>query len=355
MKTLHVDGRKTLVLVTIAEVAQLVTLPTFQRPEDSEHVQVIQHALVSQWTTTQRLEMVGQFQLGRLGDEYYLLDGQHRLAALRACLALDPLMNNEQVDATIYKCDTQEDLYDVYAKLNTNKKVELYISRDFTVIANGIVKYLKEQYKSFMKNSERPQCPNLNVAQLVRVLEQRQVMQHTLISNATQFIDKLEELNVYYRSLTLPQLKSLGCKDLDKVVELTTAHKRPLMLGLWRQYEWVDRIVQRCTTGAAYSSMEHVFVYTQTKLPRRVRHQLWHQRFGDNMQGHCHCCKQAVRVLDAWHAGHKKSRASGGSDELSNLEVTCTTCNLEMGTMDMDTYAFRFPKGMSKQEWAQVV
>jgi 5-methylcytosine-specific restriction endonuclease McrA len=40
-----------------------------------------------------------------------------------------------------------------------------------------------------------------------------------------------------------------------------------------------------------------------------------------------------------FHVGHIVSRASGGSDEMSNLRAICGACNVSQGTRHMEAFA----------------
>ena len=63
--------------------------------------------------------------------------------------------------------------------------------------------------------------------------------------------------------------------------------------------------------------------------------------FGDSMKGQCYCCKKELDAFDTWHAGHIIAVSNGGKDIASNLRPTCGSCNLSMGTENMDDFKAR--------------
>jgi 5-methylcytosine-specific restriction endonuclease McrA len=73
-------------------------------------------------------------------------------------------------------------------------------------------------------------------------------------------------------------------------------------------------------------------------IPKKIRGEAWANAFGDSMKGQCYCCKKELHAFDTWHAGHIVSHANGGKDIASNLRPTCTSCNLSMGTQNMDVF-----------------
>lgn len=76
-------------------------------------------------------------------------------------------------------------------------------------------------------------------------------------------------------------------------------------------------------------------------IPKKIRGLTWKEHFGDSMRGACFCCKKTLEALDEWHAGHIVSHANGGKDTVVNLRPVCISCNLSMGTENMDDFKAR--------------
>lgn len=76
-------------------------------------------------------------------------------------------------------------------------------------------------------------------------------------------------------------------------------------------------------------------------IPKKVRGEAWTNQFGDSTTGACYSCRTPLGVFDTWHAGHIVSHANGGSDMASNLRPVCASCNLSMGTENMDDFKAR--------------
>jgi HNH endonuclease len=76
-------------------------------------------------------------------------------------------------------------------------------------------------------------------------------------------------------------------------------------------------------------------------IPKKIRGEAWKNQFGDSTTGSCYCCKKELDVFDDWHAGHIISHANNGADTPDNLRPVCGSCNLSMGTENMDDFKRR--------------
>jgi len=76
-------------------------------------------------------------------------------------------------------------------------------------------------------------------------------------------------------------------------------------------------------------------------IPKKIRGEAWANHFGTSTKGSCFCCKKELDVFDDWHAGHIESHANGGADTASNMRPVCGSCNLAMGTENMDAFKAR--------------
>lgn len=76
-------------------------------------------------------------------------------------------------------------------------------------------------------------------------------------------------------------------------------------------------------------------------IPKKIRGEAWKIQFGDSTKGACFCCKKLLDVFDDWHAGHIVSHTNGGKDTADNLRPVCGSCNLSMGTENMDAFKAR--------------
>jgi len=76
-------------------------------------------------------------------------------------------------------------------------------------------------------------------------------------------------------------------------------------------------------------------------IPKSLRMELWKNFFGHRYYGSCFVCKSQIKK-DYFEAGHVTSVAEGGSDTLENLRPICKTCNLSMGTMNLNDFKKKY-------------
>lgn len=76
-------------------------------------------------------------------------------------------------------------------------------------------------------------------------------------------------------------------------------------------------------------------------IPKKIRGEAWKIQFGDSTKGSCFCCKKELDVFDDWHAGHIVSHSNNGTETAINLRPVCGSCNLSMGTENMDAFKAR--------------
>ena len=73
-------------------------------------------------------------------------------------------------------------------------------------------------------------------------------------------------------------------------------------------------------------------------IPKSVKDKLWNDTFGKEAGiADCYCCKTEIDSK-VFHAGHIVSVAHGGSNDISNLKPICSTCNLSMGTQNLEEF-----------------
>jgi len=88
-------------------------------------------------------------------------------------------------------------------------------------------------------------------------------------------------------------------------------------------------------------AIQHISKASRKAIPKKIRGQTWTNHFGTSTKGSCFCCNTALDAFDIWHAGHIVSNANGGADIADNLRPVCGSCNLSMGTENMDDFKVR--------------
>lgn len=77
-------------------------------------------------------------------------------------------------------------------------------------------------------------------------------------------------------------------------------------------------------------------------ISKALRNKIWINTCGEVFEGRCYCCRQKIKIIESWHCGHIIAEARGGETKEENLKAICATCNLSMGTKDMNEFRQQF-------------
>ena len=79
------------------------------------------------------------------------------------------------------------------------------------------------------------------------------------------------------------------------------------------------------------------------KIPFAIRRLVWNAHVGEEIgKTKCQCCGSADITQMQFHCGHVLATAHGGETVVSNLRPICMSCNLSMGTMNMNDFMRRY-------------
>jgi hypothetical protein len=86
-------------------------------------------------------------------------------------------------------------------------------------------------------------------------------------------------------------------------------------------------------------SNSQLIKYKKKAIPIALKIQVWNKWIGEEIGKHkCLCCKTIDIIQMSFHCGHINPECRGGETILSNLKPICKTCNLSMGTKNMDEF-----------------
>ena len=82
--------------------------------------------------------------------------------------------------------------------------------------------------------------------------------------------------------------------------------------------------------------------YVKEVIPKTVRNCLFINYFGDSRIGICQCCKREQITMNNFNCGHIQAERHGGTLQLDNLLPICTSCNLSMGTTNLNDFIKKY-------------
>lgn len=262
----------------------------------------------------------------------YLIDGQHRIVAFKKLREKYP---HREIALSIDYYDYKDDkvLDELYKLVNTctiNPVTTLGI--DIYKLVNEIEKYLSTDFKQYISKSEIPQRPNISLPNLRTYLSEGEKVKNFI--NLQTFVRELIAINTFYSTVSDDKYVKWGVEKITECKGKINEKTTKLYVGLYRNFEWLDRIQDKILTGVEYDKMEH---YSNTKrklISQELRMMVWNST---NIIGNCHCCDSVITVMN-FECGHVIPVAKGGKTELSNLKKICRNCNEKMGTINMDEF-----------------
>jgi 5-methylcytosine-specific restriction endonuclease McrA len=323
-------------------------LPQIQRELDAGHVDELHRRFVAEHVQTGTFDF-GIFELVSVGEELFLVNGQHRYAAL---LKLGQEGYRELLlHIRIKTVLSQTQLNEYFCAVNGSKQALICHNTDEQLVINGFKKHMVGTYgATYFPASKRPHKPNMNLDKVVEHMMQIQLLEQLKCTRAKELCRAVDELNNFYCSKMydiawwgndcLIKKDAQKWKDRAQQKNIQT----PLFLGIYPDYEWMDRLITHVTQGVAYDSMPHFWktVHCRKKPSARLREDVWKKRNGKRAftDGKCYVCQEPL-TFGNMQCGHIISYYHGGTGTLSNLEPLCASCNRDMGTENLARYRQR--------------
>lgn len=323
-------GRKILFNWRIGNLLLNVHCPNFQRPEDEEHTNDIYSSLRDEKNPT----LPGQISIALVEHPPYLiLDGQHRLCALKKLSIEKPSILNTFIDVAMYECSSITECQELH-KINFTKPVLLYAPGDEAIIINDTLRYIQKKYKSYIKKSDRPQVPNINIDTLAKQFKDKKIVERAELRDSDELISLVEELNSFYMQLTTERLSIEGECGVDKK-KGEKDRDNPFYLGLFKNYEWIERMVIHKRDNLPYEIMGHYSIKEKSpQISDRIKSETLRRKGEDSK--YCFCCGGEIEGKKCYN--FVVPICFGGEIKTENVEITCEDCNKEVGIMNLNEY-----------------
>lgn len=279
------------------------------------------------------LRLKNKIIIGCLNDNWYLIDGQHRLE-----MAKQLYMNFSKNDKLIfcwYKCHNENEMKELFTSLNKDSiKNEFYIkSSDFLkLIITEFKSKLKINYKEFFSKKETTIGYIKSIDEFVKELVQlnyfenfsnSQLAFENLIKNNKEFYDKnryLIELETNRNSFYIPEIKHIENKIIF-----------PLKNSNFLMY-----LIDNKTEPIHKKKVQ------KQNITSYLRNKVWEKEFSNSEVESCpikFCNNKLFKSKKGgWQAGHLISEKNGGELKINNLRPICSECNRSMGIKNWIDY-----------------
>jgi hypothetical protein len=319
-------------------------IPKIQREVDIEHIEKLYKKIKLEYNETGVFNF-GVFELASLRDVLYLLNGQHRYGVL---LKLKKeKINNIFIHVRIKEVDTEDELNNYFRVVNDSKISVICNNSCEQIIINGIKKYLIKTYSNkYFPTTKKPQRPNIKLDSLVNKIIEMNIISKLNITSPEDLAQKINKINSFYHSKIFSSdfwIKQNIKKDAKQWIEKATDRniRKPFLLGIYPNYEWLDRMLVHYQQNIEYENMVHYWknIHVRKKPSLKLKTDIWEKRNGKDTlsNGKCYVCEEHLNFKNM-QCGHIVSYYDGGKTELSNLEPICGSCNQSMGTTNLNKY-----------------
>ena len=320
--------------------------PDCQRYVDNIQVNKLLHFQLEHKKQYGEFLFINTIILAELDNMYYIIDGQHRLKCIE--LLENQGHKNIQLLLVVLKVDSIKELDEKYVAINQNKPVPLpVVISDWKKFGKHIETYMHMNYAKYFSDASRPIPPNFNIELLVKYINENNIASK-IKYNHEKFIDEIEILNIFYLQTYDTTLIKYHTKNICNKISSATSKQptKPFILGIFRNFEWVERVVHKINTGMLYDHMEHIPADYRVKIKTKLRREVWSKRANKYMVGECYVCSETIDY-DNFQCGHIVSIFYGGKTDINNLEPICGKCNVNMSIQNLNTYKSELIKELS--------
>jgi hypothetical protein len=318
--------------------SKTIVKPECQRAIDREQVGHIYKYQIDHFKKFGEFFFTSPITLAKLEETYYVVDGQHRLACIE-------MINNSaeysefEVPVVVLKVNTMEELDAKYIAINQNRPVPLPADiEDWKKFGGFIDEYLTQKCACYFSNTDRPNAPNFNKEKLLEYINKEEVAKKVDFDHK-RFIEEMKSLNFFYLQGYGVHVTKYFNTNLDKKIERAREKncEEPFVLGIFRNFEWVQRIIDKITLGTEFEQMRHMPINYREKIKKATRREVWNKYFSGCLEGKCYSCCRDIDY-DTFECGHVKAVFFGGATSVSNMEPICGQCNREMGVKNLYDY-----------------
>ena len=258
--TINYSPTQIIKLINLSSIYDDITSSSFQRDINTTKVNEIKSYLqnnsdINQETSETQYPALGVITLGKYNNQYYCIDGQHRLCAYKELIENT---NNIKVLFQINTVSSYEDLRNLFRVINQNTQVPDYLlyeenenNRDKI---KNIIRYLLNKHTCHFvqktNSTRKVRRPNIRQHEMEEHLFHNQKFIEISYTNIINYIDEVNEKlsrlsdDKFYNLLNF--YKEVSYQDTLKKISTFIAKakaKNPnnvFLLGLFPKYTWLE-------------------------------------------------------------------------------------------------------------------
>ena len=319
------NERNSFVSLSLKDLLELdLITPNVQRNINQTHVDDIIKHQIGYYKIYNELDFGNALTVAKIKNKksLYLLDGQHRLSALRRFSEVFENVDDLKVVYFIKIVNDLGELKCFFKNISNNMPLdewhlEILNEADETEMerlltskekTDQIVKLFETNYPGILRITNRPQKPNISRDNFCRLV--LQIIDDEKDSDVEQIYKEVEMLN-------------------DQMNETFKKATAKLSIATCVKFE----------KSKCYLSLVDFNFSTKYKIPKYIRKNVWDKYFPKNTEGNCIMCKEPLTCF-SFEVGHIVSEYNGGLPELDNLCIIDSMCNKSLGKNNIDSSFF---------------
>ena len=228
-----------------------------------------------------------QIILCKFNNKFAILDGQHRIQCI------ETIYNEYKLDfniaLSIIEIQDISEYNELFISINKNKPLVLFNNMDDWIsIGKHIETYFINNFSIYNKSSEKPHIPHINFNNMLKYINEKDIIKKLNITDKSQIINEITELNNYYGgSNGTSQIKKY-IKNYDNLYFKCKEKQpnNPLYLSIYQNFEWIDRISYKIKNKISYHEMEHISIKNNhIKIKKPLRKKVWNTFNKNNLEG----------------------------------------------------------------------
>jgi hypothetical protein len=344
-------------LVRIEPIAKIVDyyIPKLQRLLNDDYVQRLCDDQIEEISKHGMPSALQSITCARFNSQMYTLDGQHRIRMFKMLMEKGYDLSRTCIPVIVYNVDTLSEFASYYERINKHHPINpLQLNTSDWINGKPFFDWFQKTFLKYMSSAKRCRCPHFNMEDMMNHFNTFDIM--SKIRHIDEFIDCVTKLNAYIVAHRAVIQNSQIRNDLSSSFEkcLSKNSTNPCMLGVWRNYEWIDLCLYVIEHSINFSEINMgTFCKLRPKISQDLKITVWNKRNkakaeneesgGEIYIGQCYCCDDELKFSNM-ECGHIIPHVKGGGIDIENLEPICKSCNTQMGIMNLHD----FKKGLQK-------
>lgn len=331
-----------LVTLISLEANKKITIPDVQRPLDSERVNEIVTFQMTIYQQSSTYCFIGPIIFYKIGDEYLLIDGQHRFAAIKELYKVNPRYIEYRMLVLIINENISIDT--AFLHINSAKPVPKEIIEKAkimrkTLIIDSFISSFRTEYRIFLSESANPKIPNINLSALQKHLHA-----------STLDFDQTHKLIMYVKFVN-DKLRILNNDTTEKAItKAVSKQKPPLFLSADREFKFLRDNALFIEFLTQYKAPEYYYntYNSQIILPPIDKNKLWVTYVGFSQSVLCKLCNTTNITQNNFEYVLIVPISRGGCNTIQNAIPACVACKKIVGKTDLRTWCEKMGKNYTE-------